>query len=77
MQCGEPSRIDVVGMDSNGKFRSRSWFRGQGFDTTGAFKMQSVIREVWYYNFGSHKFVKILTFRGGELVSITRGPYGR
>jgi len=32
--------------------------------------------ERWYYDFGSHKFIQILTFRGGILKKIETGDYG-
>lgn len=32
--------------------------------------------ERWYYDFGSHKFIQILTFRGGILKKIESGDYG-
>jgi hypothetical protein len=32
--------------------------------------------ERWYYDFGSHKFIQILTFRGGVLKKIETGDYG-
>lgn len=32
--------------------------------------------ERWYYDFGSHKFIQVLTFRGGILKKIETGDYG-
>lgn len=35
-----------------------------------------VDEEEWFYNFGSNRFVKILTFRNGYLRDIRQGGYG-
>jgi len=76
MRCGEPMRIDYIGVDSEGNFQARTWFQGDMAFTRGEFQVSSQNVESWYYNLGSRKFVKILKFRGGKLVSIESGPYG-
>jgi hypothetical protein len=32
--------------------------------------------EIWIYNFGSHQFMKVLTFHNGILVKAEDGDYG-
>jgi PEGA domain/Protein of unknown function (DUF2845)/Domain of unknown function (DUF4124) len=69
----------VVGSEAKG--RSFKWTdegkEDEDLDITGKHYSEVYLRvERWYYDFGSHKFIQILTFRGGILKKIETGDYG-
>ena len=68
-------------MGTEAKGKSFKWTdKGEGgedLDITGKHYSEIYLKvERWYYDFGSHKFVQILTFRGGVLKTIELGNYG-
>jgi PEGA domain-containing protein/uncharacterized protein DUF2845/uncharacterized protein DUF4124 len=69
----------VVGTEAKG--RSFKWTdEGRGYedlDITRKNYSEIYLKvERWYYDFGSHKFIQVLTFRGGILKKIETGDYG-
>lgn len=64
MKCGEPTFKDV-------RTEERAAKTGEG-----AHVRYTVQIEEWTYNFGSRKFLRILTFHNGELIRISRRSYG-
>ena len=66
-KCGEPTTTSVV------EIKTKVTSRG-----SGASDREEITRvdEVWEYDFGKHKFIKILTFEGTKLKKIETGGYG-
>lgn len=64
-KCGQPAMIDRW---------ERHSYLGHRFDSR--VRRGSVEIEEWTYNFGSRRFVKILRFENGRLVSIENAGYG-
>ena len=69
----------MVGTEAKG--RSFKWTdegeKDEDLDITRRHYSEIYLKvERWYYDFGSHKFIQILTFRGGILKKIETGDYG-
>lgn len=78
-KCGEPNFQEVVGTEAKGG--SFKWTddgkEDEDLDITRKHYSAIYLKvERWYYDFGSHKFIQILTFRGGILKKIESGDYG-
>ncbi|MHC4184078.1 MAG: DUF2845 domain-containing protein, partial [Planctomycetota bacterium] len=69
IECGSPTYKEVTRIETEKGYR-------ETFPYGGTFGEVSQIVETWYYNCGPHRFIKILTFRGGLLKSIDTGDYG-
>jgi hypothetical protein len=69
LKCGPPTFKEVKKIVTEGSHGKRFPY-GRGYDEV------TQIVETWYYNCGPHKFIKILTFRGGILENIDVGNYG-
>ncbi|MBL7180271.1 MAG: DUF2845 domain-containing protein [Desulfobacterales bacterium] len=70
-KCGKPDYADQTGTATVGVFGSTT--RRQGADATkqtGSFTAASNKVEKWYYDCGTGQFGKIVTFKGGKIVSI-------
>ena len=77
MNCGEPFYRDVIGSTTSGTY----WEDGRysdldPFDYDGSYRERTQKSEIWVYDFGPRKFIRILTFSGGRLIRIEKGPYG-
>jgi len=76
-KCGEPTYREVVGTETRGGYRGTTEEVDEDLSLDRGYYRELRVRvERWYYDFGPHKFVRILTFRGGILYKIERGEYG-
>jgi hypothetical protein len=79
-KCGEPDHKEDVGFISSGKFGSitnaTSTDTSTDTDTEGAYRELFRSVEKWYYNCGEGRFIKVITFKGNEVVSIENGDWG-
>jgi hypothetical protein len=71
-KCGKPDYEEESGQVTTGEFGST---RGQG-TKEGGFATSTVKIDKFYYNCGRGRFIKILTFSGGTLVTIETGDRG-
>jgi hypothetical protein len=69
--CGEPDAVSVVGSMP----QPRVWFSGRQYYYLDP-PYQYVPIEVWTYNFGPTKLLRMLRFEGDELVDIRVEGYG-
>jgi hypothetical protein len=44
---------------------------------TAVYILVPMQQNIWFYNFGSTRFLYDLTFQEGKLIDITTGDYGR
>jgi hypothetical protein len=72
LRCGEPTLREVIGSETKGR-----WVGGERFETGGVYHEYSQKVELWIYNLGTHKFIRILTFKGGVFEKMEIGDYGR
>lgn len=68
-KCGNPTNKYLVEVTTVGT----TTYRGQGVSDYNELSRKE---EVWEYDFGRHRFMKILTFYGTELREIETGGYG-
>lgn len=61
LKCGEPDFEEVV----------RETVSGEKDKKSGTFKKNTEYVVEWYYDCGEREFIKILTFKGGKLVTVT------
>jgi hypothetical protein len=74
LRCGPPSLKELKRVITEGSYGGRS---PHGFPHgRGGYSEVTETVETWYYNCGAHRFVKILTFRGGLLKRVHVGRYG-
>lgn len=74
LKCGPPSFKELKRVITEGSYGERS---PHGFPHgRGGYSEVTETVETWYYNCGAHRFVKILTFRGGLLKRVHVGRYG-
>ena len=71
LKCGLPTFKELRKVVTKGSYVERLP-NGSG----GGYDEVTRIVETWYYNCGTHQFIKILTFRGGILEKIDVGDYG-
>ncbi len=71
-KCGKPDYEDESATVSSGEFGST---RNKG-TKQGGFTSSTERIEKFYFNCGTGRFIKILTFRGGRLVMIEEGDRG-
>ena len=74
LRCGPPSFKELKRVITEGTYGRRSPYgppRGRG----GYSEVTETV-ETWHYNCGAHRFIKILTFRGGLLDRVRVGRYG-
>jgi hypothetical protein len=71
-KCGDPDFVEEVGFIFSGRFGSITNAPG----TRGAYREFSKRVEKWYYNCGDKRFIKVITFKGNEVVSIENGDWG-
>jgi hypothetical protein len=69
--CGQPHAVSVVGS----MFESRLWYTGNRYYYLDP-PYQYVPIEVWTYNFGPNKLLRLLRFEGDELMEIRSDGYG-
>ena len=71
-RCGEPDL-----KENRVVYRELRW-RGSGYDQPGleTRQTQPVLIEQWTYDFGSNRFVEVVTFEDGRVISIQPGGYG-
>lgn len=67
-KCGAPDYIDEVGFVSSGVSRYGPILNAPGY--AGSYRQVYRKIEQWYYNCGEGRFIKVLTFKGNELVEI-------
>lgn len=65
--CGEPDLVDVW----EERQRNDIYFYGHWYPNT-----ETVVIEVWSYNFGPSRFMRTLRFENGELTEIETLGYG-
>jgi hypothetical protein len=70
IKCGEPTTKEVNRIETN-KRQTGEWKPSRRYSGEVTYFI-----ETWTYNCGPHKFIKILTFRGGILKDIKLGRYG-
>lgn len=74
LRCGPPSFKELKRVITEGSYGGRV---PHGFPHgSGGYSEVTETVETWYYNCGAHRFVKILTFRGGLLNRVHVGRYG-
>ena len=74
VRCGPPSFKEVKRVITEGSYGGRF---PNGFPHgRGGYSEVTETVDTWYYNCGAHKFIRILTFRGGRLKRIHVGRYG-
>jgi hypothetical protein len=77
MKCGEPTYRDIVGSSTSGTYSEDTQYNGmEASSSGGGYHGRTVNREIWIYDFGPRKFIRVLTFSGGRLIAIENGPYG-
>jgi Protein of unknown function (DUF2845) len=64
-QCGDPDHSEIVGEDTKGHS-----------STEGHVDLQERTVEKMYYNCGDGMFIKILTIKNGEIISVDDGERG-
>ena len=64
-QCGNPDHSEIVGEDTKGHI-----------GTEGHVNVKERTVEKMYYNCGDSMFIKILTIKNGEIISIDDGDRG-
>lgn len=69
IECGPPTYKEITKIETERDYR-------ETFPFAGPYDEVTQIVEAWYYNCGPHKFIKILTFRGGILRRVDTGDYG-
>lgn len=74
--CGEPDIAYDIGYITSGRSRSRVRVRRGSATVKTKYQDVTFNAEEWEYNFGTHKFIKVLTFMGGKLITIRNGDYG-
>jgi len=74
LRCGPPSFKELKRVITEGTYGRR--FPYGPPDGRGGYSEVTETVETWYYNCGAHRFIKILTFRGGLLDRIRVGRYG-
>jgi hypothetical protein len=72
-KCGEPSlteekEVEIAAVRKSPRRRRR--------ERAGASATATINVEEWTYNFGSNRFMQILTFVDSELTKIETGDYG-
>jgi hypothetical protein len=72
LECGPPTFKEVTRVETDRVYRDPFPWDGP-YD---AYTEVSRVVETWYYNCGRHRFIKILTFRGGILKKVENGKYG-
>ena len=76
-KCGEPTLKEEISYETKGDLRGSGRYRRRGrFTYQEKYDEVSKKVEKWYYDFGSHKFIRILTFVGGVLKKVEMGGYG-
>ena len=74
LRCGPPSFKELKRVITEGTYGRRF---PHGFPQgKGGYSEVTETVETWYYNCGTHRFVKILTFRAGLLRRVRVGRYG-
>jgi hypothetical protein len=74
LRCGPPSFKELKRVITEGAYGGRF---PHGFPQgKGGYSEVTESVETWYYNCGTHRFVKILTFRAGLLRRVRVGRYG-
>jgi hypothetical protein len=74
VRCGPPSFKEMKRVITEGSYGGRF---PNGFPHgRGGYSEVTETVDTWYYNCGAHKFIRILTFRGGRLKRIHVGRYG-
>jgi hypothetical protein len=74
LRCGPPSFKELKRVITEGTYGRRF---PHGFPKEkGGYSEVTESVETWYYNCGTHRFVKILTFRAGLLRRVRVGRYG-
>lgn len=77
LKCGEPLSRDFLGARTRGYFsEGLEPEGGESRGPRGGYVERSREIEMWVYDFGPRKFIRILTFRGGILKEIRKGHYG-
>ncbi len=71
-KCGSPDYVEESASVSSGQFGTTG---GKGMKQ-GGFTSSTENVEKAYYNCGGGRFIKILTFRGGTLITIEDGDRG-
>lgn len=71
-KCGEPDYKEDLGFVFTGKFGSIINSGG----SEGAYQEFAESVEKWYYDCGEGRFIKVITFRGNEVVSIVNDDRG-
>ena len=66
-RCGEPDLVDIWEEGRSGHF----YYYGHWYPNTG-----TVVVEMWSYNFGPSRFMRILRFENGRLTRIETIGYG-
>jgi hypothetical protein len=69
IECGPPTYKEVTRIETTRDYRSI-------YPYESPFDEVTQVVETWYYNCGPNRFIKILTFRGGILRSVSTGRYG-
>jgi hypothetical protein len=69
--CGKPADVSLIGSMP----QPRLWFTGFRFHFLDP-PYQYVPIEVWTYNFGPNKLLRLLRFEGDELMEIRTDGYG-
>ena len=74
--CGEPDIAYDIGYATSGSSRSKVRIRRGSATVNTRYEDVTFTAEEWEYNFGAHKFIKVLIFTGGILTSIRNDDYG-
>lgn len=75
--CGRPIHSEVVEVKSESKWTGRGkWTSNDTWRIKGKSTGSEVPIEVWTYNLGENRLMKILTFEGNILKKIEDGDYG-
>lgn len=76
-KCGDPTSREVVRTEVRGGYLGLTDETEEDLSVERRYYKEVYVKvERWHYDFGPHKFMKILTFRGGVLTRIKRVGYG-
>lgn len=76
LKCGEPlTQVSWVSEDASGVVIAALPSRVNGVLTYRTYSTEHVYDE-WVYNFGSHRFIQIVRFKDGRVVTMETGNYG-